>query len=540
MGSPESDLTAIVSRPLGPYRLVSRLGEGGMGVVHLALDPSGAPVAAKVLRPHVAGDEMGRARLAREVATLRRVRGPRVAEVLDADVEAPEPYIVTRYVPGPSLDKVVRERGRLSPRALFVLAEGLADALCSLGAVGVVHRDLKPGNVLLHDAGPVLIDFGIARLADDSSLTASGLLVGTPGYLPPEVVAGERATAASDVYSLAATLAYAATGRPPFGQGSFDVVLANISRGVIDLHDVHAPFADLLRPMLAADPAARPTATEVRERAAAALACWPPHANGQAGEDERPTDVVATPPAATRILRPSDSGQSLTPARTQQAAAPQALQQQAPAGGRTVVTAAAYAAIVALAAVLPVAAFGLLVVVLLLLRTVNTTWRELTFRRMTRGRHWSNAVVATLMLPWRAVVAAIATTLTLALASFAAAGAFVFAWLATGSANGPAPPAAATAVGALQLWWGPGSSAVRQGWRLTTAKLMPSRRAVMVGTLLLVGLAILAVAGALSVPEADWWPLTTRPGDAVARASAAGSLGDFGPLSLILQRLVNP
>jgi predicted Ser/Thr protein kinase len=575
MASPEGELTAIVSRPLGRYRLLSRLGEGGMGVVHLALDPSGTPVAVKVLRPHVAGDEMGRARLAREVATLRRVRGPRVGEVLDADVEAAQPYIVTRYVPGPSLEKVVRERGPMRLHVLLRLAEGLADALCTLGAAGVVHRDLKPGNVLLADDGPVLIDFGIARVADDSTLTGSGLLVGTPGYLPPEVVAGERATAASDIYSLAATLAYAGTGRPPFGQGPFDVVLANISRGAVDLTGIDPSFADLLRRMLSAEPAARPIATEVRDRAAAALARANAAANGAAPADAASTVVPPRPARSGARVRGVPDTKVLTavapapaaplPAPGQQppderwktvrnpmitaeggegeaAEAGQPPPEIRPSGvartGRPALTAAAYAAIVALSAVLPLAAFGLLVLMLIMFRTVNATWRATTLRRLGRGKHWTDGLITTVMLPGRAVVAALVTGLTVLLASFAAAGAFVFGWQATGLPNGPVPPAAAAAVAALQLWWGPGGSAVRQGWRLTTAKLMPSGRAAAVGMLLLLGAAALAMAGALSVPEADWWPMTTQPGDAV-RAAAGGSLGDLGFVSSLLQSLVN-
>ena len=194
---PEDDETEQppVHARLGEYRLVQRLGEGGMGVVHLALDRHGRAVAIKVLRQHIAHDPDARARLTREVSTLSRITSPRVAPIIDADVDGPTPYIVTRYVPGPSLDDYVAERGLLPPADLHRVASGLAEALDAIHSAGVVHRDVKPGNVLLVDGDPVLIDFGIAHVADDIRLTMTGLVMGTPGYLAPEVVGGDDVTA---------------------------------------------------------------------------------------------------------------------------------------------------------------------------------------------------------------------------------------------------------------------------------------------------------------------------------------------------------
>ena len=177
---------------IGPYRLIEQLGEGGMGVVHLALAPSGRAVAIKVLRAHIAHDHEARSRLAREVQTLARVQDARVAAVLDADTEGLRPYIVTRYIPGPALDRVVSEDGPLQGEALLRLGRGLTGALHAIHAAGVIHRDLKPANVLLLDGDPVVIDFGIAHVADDIRLTMTGLVMGTPGYLSPEVVEGDR------------------------------------------------------------------------------------------------------------------------------------------------------------------------------------------------------------------------------------------------------------------------------------------------------------------------------------------------------------
>ncbi len=205
---------APVAEQLGPYRLVRRLGQGGMGVVHLGTGPDGEEVAVKVLRPHVAHDPTARARLEREVSTLQRISHPGVAGVLDHDLYGERPYLVTRYVPGPQLDDLVEERGPLTPRRLLMTAGCLAESLQAIHAVGVVHRDLKPGNVLVHEGRPVIIDFGIAQAADDLRLTATGLVIGTPGYLAPELIAGEPVAASTDWWGWAATVTYAATARP--------------------------------------------------------------------------------------------------------------------------------------------------------------------------------------------------------------------------------------------------------------------------------------------------------------------------------------
>jgi Protein kinase domain len=254
---------------LGPYCLQEQLGEGGMGVVYLASDAAGQPVAVKVLRQGVPAEATARGRLAREVDTMRRVHSPYVAEVVDADVEGSPPYIVTRFVAGRTLEDVVSTDGPLTGQALAALAHGLAAALLAVHSAGVVHRDLKPGNVMLVDGEPVVIDFGIAQAPDATRLTMTGMFMGTPGYLAQEIIEGRASGPAADIHSWGATLAFAASGRPPFGSGQFEAIFYRIVHGQPELADIPAALLPLVLAALARDPARRPSAAELAERAAA-------------------------------------------------------------------------------------------------------------------------------------------------------------------------------------------------------------------------------------------------------------------------------
>src|SRR5580692_4499676 len=205
---------------IGPYRLVGRLGCGGMGQVFLGLSAGGRPVAVKVIRAELAMDPEFRARFRREVDVARRVSGLFTAPVIDADLDGPVPWLATAYVKGPSLADAVSSHGPLPAGSVLALAAGLAEALNAIHAAGVVHRDLKPANVLLAEDGPRVIDFGISRAVEASALTHTGLVVGSPGFMSPEQAEGREVGPPSDIFSLGAVLAFAATGQGPFGTGS--------------------------------------------------------------------------------------------------------------------------------------------------------------------------------------------------------------------------------------------------------------------------------------------------------------------------------
>jgi len=252
-----------VEERVGPYRLIRRLGQGGMGVVYLAEGPEYQEVALKVLRPHVADDPIARARLQREATTLQKVSHPGVAGILDHDLEGVRPYLVTRFVPGRPLDEQVDERGPLTPRKWLPLAGCLAESLQAIHAVGVIHRDLKPGNVMMFSGKPVMIDFGIAQAADDLRLTQTGLVIGTPGYLAPELIEGELVSESADWWGWAATVAFAATGRRPFGKGPFEAVLARVHAGQADLEGLDPRLKPLLAAALSPNRRDRPTQDEI-------------------------------------------------------------------------------------------------------------------------------------------------------------------------------------------------------------------------------------------------------------------------------------
>ncbi|MCQ9183364.1 protein kinase [Streptomyces sp. IBSBF 2953] len=257
---------------IGGYRLLARLGAGGMGRVYLARSDRGRTVAVKLVRRELAAREEFRARFRQEVRNAQRVGGFWTAPVLDADTEAAVPWVATGYVAGPSLQQVVsHDHGPLPERSVRILAAGLAHALTNIHAAGIVHRDLKPSNVMVTIEGPRVIDFGVARALEsvtgDSGLTQTGAVIGSPGFMAPEQVRGDGVTPASDVFCLGSVIAYAATGVLPFGapDDGAHALMFRIAEDEPDLAGVPEGVADLVRACLRKDPAARPSLARVLE-----------------------------------------------------------------------------------------------------------------------------------------------------------------------------------------------------------------------------------------------------------------------------------
>lgn len=550
-------------RRLGRYTLGTRVGEGGMGVVYRAA-PDGAPtdgsadVAIKVLRPHIAHDPDARLRLAREVTTLSRVSSPRIAAVLDADTEGPAPYIVTEFVPGPPLDQVVADRGPVSGEALVRLGRGLSEALNAIHRAGIVHRDLKPGNVLMVGSDPVVIDFGIAQVADDVRLTMTGLVMGTPGYLSPEVVEGGAVTEATDWWGWAATLAFAASGTPPFGRGPMAVVLDRVIRGRSQLEDVDPA----LRPLLAAalDPEAdrRPHSDEVM-RALELYAAHRPVTEALTTHVPRPrteqvtpdtrltpqaqqTRVQPVPPTPQTRVAPQQRPLGQTPyGQAPYGQAPYAGPDQAPYASpapydapdrfgqpmrrpdprigrpmRSGTLATALVAVVGLAALVPLLSWVVLMIWSVLARTVDHSVTSLVLRRHEAGRRRSDVPLAVIASPWHLFVAVLSTGLAMLLpiafalaATVITAGGLTAMGVASFGVEHPVPVAVGTALGTLMAWWGPGGLALRRGSRTLVRTLLPSQIASqIVATLLLVGGAALLTWMVLDGGEVSWWPTT--------------------------------
>ncbi|MFI1092131.1 serine/threonine-protein kinase [Streptomyces sp. NPDC020917] len=298
------ELRADDPRWIGSYRLLGRLGTGGMGRVFLARSERGRTVAVKLVRAELAEQEEFRSRFRREVHAARRVGGRWTAPVLDADTEADVPWVATGYVAGPSLQQVVaKDHGPLPESSVRVLASGLAHALADIHAAGLVHRDLKPSNVMITIDGPRVIDFGIARaletVADgaggDGTLTYTGAMVGSPAFMSPEQVRGDRVTPACDIFCLGSVLAYAATGLQPFGAASSGVhaQMFRIVQEPPDLDAVPEGLRDLVAACLAKDPLERPSLDEVQQRLAAGGTGDGSGALGTSGEPWLPGGIVA-------------------------------------------------------------------------------------------------------------------------------------------------------------------------------------------------------------------------------------------------------
>ena len=543
-------VTDHLPRTLGPYRLQDRLGEGGMGVVHLARDPEGRAVAVKVLHPLGSEGVNARRRLAREVETMRRVRSPYVAEVLDADVTGEFPYIVTRFVTGPTLDEMVRTRGPLSGPGLRRLGHGMAEALTAIHAAGVVHRDLKPGNVMLSDDRPIVIDFGIAQAGDATRLTQTGLVMGTPGYLAPEVIEGEPSSPASDVHSWGSTMVFAATGHLPFGGGSYETIFYRIISGRADLSGVPGPLVPVISAALARDPSHRPSAGWLGAQAATLdmSAATATYAGAPLTETQYPREVVsipavpsaappvpaarvaAAPPAPKQAAR--DVADLLPPVSYPRASKPQnqpAYRDQAgpwgpqgpkPAGAapapasapasrpaprpNTAAGLAIMVALVALTVVLPVAGLLVALAVITLLRAADRAQSKLAVRRSVRGPRASDLVVVLVTAPLTVARALLTEALMAPLAVIVGAAVYGLAVVVTHSAD--MTRAGAYAAAAAVAWYalGPGSGSPRRQLNRMAGAVARTRTSAAAITLSAWALAVAAVLFATSQAPYYW------------------------------------
>jgi hypothetical protein len=297
-------LTSDDPSQVGRYRVHARLGAGGMGTVYLAFTPGSRPVALKMIRPELAGSADFRNRFRQEAAIARRVHGLYTAQVLDADPEASPPWLVTAFVPGPSLQEAVSTHGPLPVDTVLVLMAGVAEALESIHGAGVVHRDLKPSNVVLAPDGPRVIDFGIARAADANPVTSAGLRIGSPNYMAPEQVDDSPVGPAADVFALGSIAAYAALGRPPFGEGGPLPVMYRVLHEPADLSGCPSPLRGIIERCLAKRTSDRPSPAEVIDWCRAVTA-------GRTGQIAQPwlpppiAAVLADRPTAQRMANPT-------------------------------------------------------------------------------------------------------------------------------------------------------------------------------------------------------------------------------------------
>jgi hypothetical protein len=454
---------------------------------------------------------------------MRRVRSPFVAEVLDADVNGEFPYIVTRFVSGPTLDEMVRRQGPLAAAGVQRLAAGLAEALAAIHAAGIVHRDLKPGNVMLTDDRPVVIDFGIAQAPEATRLTQTGMVMGTPGYLAPEVIEGQPSSPASDVHSWGATVAFAATGRPPYGTGSFETIFFRVISGRADLTGVPGSLVPLVSAALSRDPARRPPAAWLSAQASspapAAYAAPAPVPSGMdartltaldapaglvapASTPRRPSGTALAPPAA--LLPPGPIGRAGIPADPPAGRRPRPERADREAQPNWLPGLAFTIAAAALTVVLPVAGLIASLALITLLRAADMAQHRLGIRRSERGPRPSDPLLVIVLAPLSVARALLTTALLVPFALMAGTAAWAATIVATHHANAPKAPAFAAA--AVVVWYGigPGSRRPRRQLRRLAGPLARTPMSATVAAIATWALAAAAVTFAMSQPPYYW------------------------------------
>jgi serine/threonine protein kinase len=530
---------------VGAYRLLRQIGEGGMGVVHLALARDGSRVAVKILRPQVIGGREARQRLEREVAAMRRVRSPRVAECVDADPWGDPPFVVTQYVPGLSLTEYVAEYGPLDAARLHRFALGTAEALAGVHAAGVLHRDIKPSNVLIFRDEPVLIDFGLAMSGDESRMTHAGWVFGTPAYLAPEVVLGDTPTPAVDVHGWASTVTFAATGRSPYGSGPSVVVLDRIRRGEFSIGGVPDPIATVLRRCLSPEPHQRPTAPELcrwleqlgavahagptlqvpvmRSGGATTTAAGAPTSSMPAAPDMPISQVPTTAPAAASMHSVGHPWGPPPPPATRPGHPPAPLHPPMPAPPassppsesstwtRLLQWLSGFATAALMAAAVAIAPYATAVLVLLAIVAIRAGFstadrrRRLQARRGPRGR---DGPMSVLVWPLQALYA---LPLAILACVVSLAGAVALSAIQSTLGRGAG---AATVIGgiafAVMLWFGPAHVTLRRAGGMATRTMLIPPAAGVVTLLVLATVAVILLVVANDSPT-SWFPLDQAP-----------------------------
>jgi len=454
---------------LGPYRLLTRVGEGGFGVVYLGLDDWGRAVAVRALRPLVG--------LNYDADVLRRVSGRHVAELYAAAADAGTSYVATRYVPGRPLDTVLTEDGPLAGRPLVRLARGLADGLCSLQDAGVVHGRLGPGTVLVDDHDPVIVDIGIAQTGE-GFMASLGQPYGPAGFTAPEL-GRERPSAAADIYAWGAVVAYAATGRPPYS-------------GRVDAIGLPEPLAGLVLAALSPDPLQRPTAQQLRDRLDGLL--------GGAPERE-PAAESAAEPLVPEPRRPDEPTTVAKPDRRWRRA-------------HRLIGFELLAIIAVLAAIAPTVTAAGVLAIILTLRLADHIAQATMRRRAARGPDPWNPVRAVLVLPWHVVRAVLETALFAPVAGLVAAlgtaPVMVGAEELRPTATMTLGTAAAVGLFVAASWLGPGGRPLRRVTEHILRAVVPSRVSVIFASLALAG-GLAGLASIVFAEPQDWWPLRSTP-----------------------------